>query len=119
MSSNQAPKDEMREMLRTMRKEVQKITKDLTKATQTVVGASKKTYRDVSPKVASTVDDTMKETSIAFHRAMAGVDKQTKQQQVRFLRSYKSFLSKQVDLIEKRLRKIQTDGRPLTEGMYG
>jgi len=106
MSKNQDSKEEIRDLLRTVREEVRKITRDLATATQGVVESTEKAVRDVKPKVAATIDQTMKETSDAFHQAMAHVDKQTKSQQVKLLRSYKSVLSKQAEIIENRLRKL-------------
>ena len=106
MSDKPDSKEEVREIIRTMRKEVQKITRELATATQAAVDSSRKAVHEVSPKVTATVDETIRETSAAFRRAMAAADKQTKGQQASLLRTYKSLLLKQVDFIEKRLRKI-------------
>ncbi len=106
MSNRQDSKDEIRDLLRSVRKEVQKISKDLAAGTQGVIESTERAVRDVSPKVASTLDEAMKETSTSFHRAMGSIDKQTRTQQVKLLRNYKSFLSKQIDLVEQRLKKV-------------
>ena len=106
MSEKQNSREEIRRAIGTMRKEMQKVTKDLAAATQEIVQSTEKVVRNYSPKVAATLDETMKDTSQAFRKAMSSLDNQTKGQQVKFLRSYKSFLSKQVDLVEKRLKKI-------------
>ncbi len=106
MSKSQDSKEEVRDLLRTVRNEVQKITKELATATQGVVESTEKAVREISPKVSATLDETIKDASVSFHRAMGNIDKQTKTQQVKLLRSYKSFLSKQADAIDKRLRKL-------------
>ncbi len=106
MSKNQDSKEEIRDLLRTVREEVRKITRDLATATQGVVESTEKAVRDVSPKVAATLDEAMKEASESFHRAMGNIDKQTRTQQVKLLRSYKSVLLKQAEIIENRLRKL-------------
>jgi hypothetical protein len=38
---------------------------------------------------------------------MNAIDAETKTQQIKLLRAYKSFLSKQVDVIEKRLERLK------------
>ena len=97
---------ELKEALQTMRKEIEKVRKDLTTATRTWVQSTEKLVQDVSPKVTATLGDTMEKTAAGFRQAMSSVDKQTKAQQVALLRSYKAFLSKQVDMIEKRLKEL-------------
>ena len=106
MSSRQDAKEEIRDLLRSLRKEVQKISKDLAAGTQGVIESTEKAVRDVSPKVAATLDEAMKETSTSFHRAMGNIDKQTRTQQVKLLRGYKLLLSRQAEAIDKRLKKL-------------
>ena len=106
MSRNRESRDEIRELLRSLRNEVQRFSKDLASATQRAVESTEKTVRDVSPRVTSTLDDAMKETSVAFRRAMGNVDRQTSRQQVKLLRTYKTFLSRQAEAIDRRLRKL-------------
>jgi hypothetical protein len=89
-----------------VRKEVQKFSRDLTTATQRAVETTEKTVHDVSPRVTSTLDEALKETSVAFHRAMGNIDRQTSKQQVKLLQTYRTLLSKQVEAIDKRLRKL-------------
>ena len=106
MSTASDSREEIRELLRSVRKEVQKFSRDLTTATQRAVESTEKTVRDVSPRVTSTLDEALKETSVAFHRAMGNIDRQTSKQQVKLLQTYKTFLSKQAEAIDKRLRKL-------------
>ncbi len=106
MSPSKESREEIRELLRSVRNEVQRFSRDLSTATQRAVESTEKTVRDVSPKVTSTLDDAMKETSVAFRRAMGNIDRQTSRQQVKLLRTYKTFLSKQAEAIDKRLRKL-------------
>jgi len=107
MSKKQDSREEIRHAIGAMRKELQKVTKDLASATQEIVHSTEKVVRDYSPKVAATLDDTMRDTSLAFRKAMSNIDNQTKRQQVKLLQSYKSFLYKQADIIEKRLNKLK------------
>ena len=106
MSKDADSRQEIRELLRSMRKEVQKFSKDLSTATQKAVESTEKTVRDVSPKVTSTFDEVMSETSVAFRRVMGNIDRQTSRQQVKLLQTYKTFLAKQAEAIDKRLRKL-------------
>ena len=69
--------------------------------------STEKFAQDVAPKVSATLDETMEKTSETFKRTMSAIDRQTRQQQVRLLRAYKSFLSTQIDAIEKRLKKLK------------
>jgi len=107
MSKKQDSREEIRHAIGAMRKELQKVTKDLASATQEIVHSTEKVVRDYSPKVAATLDDTMRDTSLAFRKAMSNIDNQTRGQQVKLLQSYKSFLYKQADIIEKRLNKLK------------
>lgn len=83
-----------------------RLRRDLTAAGKTWRESTEKFVQDVSPKVSATLDETMDKTSEAFKRTMSTIDEQTRPQQVKLLRAYKAFLSKQVDLIEKRLKRI-------------
>src|SRR6058998_1804238 len=106
MSGSQGSKDQIREALRTMKKEVEKITKDVAAATEEVVESTRKAVREYSPKVAATLDETVKDTSAPFRKAMVSISSQTRPQQVKFLKGYMSLLSKQSDLVERRLKKL-------------
>lgn len=97
---------EVQDALKTMRKEIEKVRKDLVTATKGWKRSTEKFVQDMSPKVQATLDETMEKTALAFRQAMSTIDKQTRGQQVALLRGYKTFLSKQVDMIEKRLKKI-------------
>ncbi len=106
MSTGRESKEELRDLLRTVRNEVQKFSKDLAEATQKAVDSTERAVRRVSPRVTESLDEAMKDATTSFHRVMGTVDSQTKNQQVKVLRTYKLLLSKQADAIEKRLRKL-------------
>ena len=89
-----------------MRREIELLRKDLTTAGKAWKDSTEKFVTDISPKVSTTLDETMDRTSEALKRTMATIDKQTQPQQVKLLRAYKTLLSKQVDLIEKRLKRM-------------
>jgi len=106
MSTRKESREEIRDLLRVVRNEVQKFSKDLATATQRAVDSTEKAVRHVSPRVTGTLDEGMKDASESFRRVMGSVDSQTKKQQVKLLQAYKLFLSKQADAIEKRLKKL-------------
>ena len=72
-----------------------------------MVGSTSKFVQDVSPKVSATIDESLERASETFKRTMTTIDKQTKPQQVKLLQAYRSFLSKQVDAIEKRIKRLK------------
>lgn len=82
-------------------------SKDLRSATKTAVDSTNKFVKDVSPKVSATIDETIDKMSQTFRRTMTNIDKETKPQQVKLLKAYRSFLSKQIDAIERRLEKLK------------
>ena len=82
------------------------MSKDIASTTEKWVKETEKMDKETGPKVAATIDETMEKTAAAIKRTISSIDRETKPQQVKLLRSYKSFLSKQVDLIEKRLNEL-------------
>ena len=101
-------------MRREIRSAIQKIRQDMDHARRDIASASKnwadttgKLVKEYTPRVSATIDETLERTSETFKRTMANIDTQTKPQQVKLLRAYKSFLSRQVDAIEKRLKKLK------------
>ena len=106
MSTGRESKEELRNLLRTMRNDVQKFSKDLAEATQRAVDSTERAVRRISPRVTETLDETMKDATTSFRRVMGNIDSQTKNQQVKVLQTYKLLLSKQADAIERRLRKL-------------
>ena len=102
------------EMRRDIKAAMEKIRRDMDHARRDLASASKnwadstnKFIKDFSPKVSATIDEVLDKTSETFKRTMASIDKQTKPQQVKFLRTYRSFLNRQVDVIERRLKKLR------------
>jgi hypothetical protein len=71
------------------------------------VDSTSRFVQEKAPKVSATIDETLEKTSETFKRTMNTIDAETKTQQVKLLRAYKSFLSKQVDAIEKRLKSLK------------
>jgi gas vesicle protein len=89
-----------------IRQDISHASKDLASASKSFVESTSKFVQDVSPKVSATIDEGLEKASETFKRTMTTIDTQTKPQQVKLLQAYMSFLSKQVDAIEKRLKKI-------------
>jgi len=81
--------------------------RDLASASKNWVDTTSKFVQDKAPKVSATIDETLDKTSETFKRTMNTIDSETKTQQVKLLRAYKSFLSKQVEAIEKRLNRLK------------
>jgi len=88
--------------LERIRRDLDHARRDLTSA----VDSTSKFVQDKGPKVSATIDETLEKTSETFKRTMKSIDAETKTQQVKLLRAYKSFLSKQIDVIEKRLKRL-------------
>jgi gas vesicle protein len=89
-----------------IRQDISHASKDLASASKSFVESTSKFVQDVSPKVSATIDEGLEKASDTFKRTMTTIDTQTKPQQVKLLQAYMSFLSKQIDAIEKRLKKI-------------
>ncbi len=104
-SGGKARRD-VKDSLKNVRDGVERVSKDIATATEKWVKETEKLVKETSPKVAATIDDTVDKTAAALRRTMSSIDRETKPQQVKLLRSYKSFLSKQVDIIEKRLKEL-------------
>src|SRR2546428_14145728 len=108
MSENDNPgereevRKEIRDALRSLRKEAERIGKDL----QTVVDYTQKFLETKTPVVASTIEDSLEKASEAFKRAMNTVEQKSRPQQMRILEKYKVFLETQVTRVEKSLPDI-------------
>ncbi len=107
MSEKKNMRDEVRreakEALEAMRKDLQQLSKDLVVASKTLKNSTEKFVQDTGPKVSAGLEETME----TFRRTMTTIDKQTKPQQAKLLRTYKKFLTKQVDFIERRLKQTE------------
>jgi polyhydroxyalkanoate synthesis regulator phasin len=90
-----------------IRRDLSHASKDLASAGKTWVESTSKFVQEVSPKVSATIDEGLEKASETFKRTMTTIDTQTKPQQVKLLQGYMTFLSKQVDAIEKRLKKLK------------
>jgi hypothetical protein len=90
-----------------IRRDMDHARRDLTSASKTWVDSTSKFVQDKGPKVSATIDETLEKASETFKRTMTVIDSDTKTQQVKLLRAYRSFLSKQVDVIEKRLKRLK------------
>ncbi|HEX9196506.1 MAG TPA: hypothetical protein VF906_01805 [Candidatus Bathyarchaeia archaeon] len=106
-SASQEARRDIKAALERVRRDIDHARRDLASASKNWVDSTNKFVQDVSPKVSHTIDDTLEKASETFKRTMSGIDTQTKPQQVKLLRAYRSFLSRQIDLIEKRLEKLK------------
>jgi gas vesicle protein len=94
---------EAKEALEAMRKDLEQLSRDLVVASKTLKTSTEKFVQDTGPKVSAGLEETVE----TFRKTMTTIDKQTKPQQARLLRTYKKFLTKQVDYIEKRLNQTE------------
>jgi ElaB/YqjD/DUF883 family membrane-anchored ribosome-binding protein len=93
--------------LERIRRDMDHARRDLASASKTWVESTSKFVQEKAPKVSATIDETLDKTSDTFKRTMNTIDTETKTQQVKLLRAYRSFLSKQVDVIENRLKRLK------------
>jgi len=93
--------------LERIRRDMDHARRDLASASKTWVDSTSRFVQDKAPRVSATIDETLEKTSETFKRSMGTIDAETKTQQVKLLRAYKSFLSRQVDVIEKRLKRLK------------
>lgn len=93
--------------LERIRRDMDHARRDLASASKNMVDTTSKFVQHNAPKVSATIDETLEKTSETFKRTMNSIDSETKTQQVKLLRAYKSFLSRQVEVIEKRLNRIK------------
>jgi ElaB/YqjD/DUF883 family membrane-anchored ribosome-binding protein len=89
-----------------VRREMRSLGKDLLTGTKAMKNSTQKFIEDTAPKVTAILDEAVTRASEAFSKTMEVVDKQTRGTQAELLRSYKNFLSRQVELIDRRLKKI-------------
>jgi len=93
--------------LERIRRDMDHARRDLASASKSWVDTTSKFVQHNAPKVSVTIDETLGKTSETFKHTMNNIDSGTKTQQVKLLRAYKSFLSKQVAVIEKRLDRLK------------
>ncbi len=98
---------DIRAALERIRRDMEHARRDLASASKTWVDSTSKFVQDKGPKVSATIDETLEKASETFKRTMTTIDADTKTSQVKLLRAYKLFLSKQVDVIEKRLNRLE------------
>lgn len=70
-----------------------------------------KAVQETAPKVSKALDETMTKAGEIFSKTMNIVDKEARETQVDFLRFYRSFLSRQVEFIDRRLKKMKNSSR--------
>lgn len=107
VNESQEPKRDIKATVDKIRRDLSHASKDIASASKTWVESTSKFVQETSPKVAATIDESLERASQTFKNTMKTIDSQTKPQQVKFLQAYKSFLSKQVDMIENRLKKLR------------
>ena len=97
---------DIKEAAEMVRREVRGLSKDLLTGTKAWKNSTQKFIEDTAPKVTAALDEAMTKASEVFTKTMNVIDKETRGTQAELLRSYKKFLSAQVEFIDRRLRKI-------------
>src|SRR2546421_12126962 len=107
MSEKKNMRDEVRreakEALEAMRRDLQQLSKDLVAASRPLKTSTEKFVQDTGPKVSAGLEETVE----TFRRTMTTIDKQTKPQQAKLLRTYKKFLIKQLHFMEQKLKETE------------
>src|SRR2546422_9771280 len=109
LSSNKGSEHVRRDIkiaLDRIRRDMDHARRDFASASKTWVDSTSKFVQDKAPKVSATIDETLEKTSETFKRTMNTIDAQTKTNKAKFLRAYRSFLSKRIDVMEKELKKF-------------
>ena len=106
-TDSQRAREDLKKAVTRLRKDVTLASKDVASASKSLYDSTSKFVQVTSPKVSAAIDDGLEKASVTFTKTMTSIDHQTKPQQVRLLKAYRSFLSKQVDFIEKRLQKLK------------
>ena len=98
---------DIRKAAKLVRNEIRTMGKDLMSNAETWSKSTRKIVEENAPKVSAALDDTMNRTNDLFSKAMNIVEKQTRETQIDLLQGYKNFLARQVDLIDRRLKKMK------------
>jgi hypothetical protein len=109
MSSKKNPRKDIRhditQAARLVRREIGTIKNDLLTGSESWKKSTQKIVKDNAPRVSAVLDETMTRTGDLFARAMNIVEKQTRETQTDLLRTYRDFLFRQVQAIDRRLKK--------------
>jgi paraquat-inducible protein B len=95
---------EVKKKLRTTIKSIADLMDTLVKAAQGELSAK-------VPKVMHTLDSSFEQASKALADAFSTIDKKTSKEQVELYRAYKGFLSKQIELLERRINELERQSR--------
>ena len=98
---------DVRTTVEKIRRDIAHASKDLASASKSFAESTSKFVQETAPKVSASIDESLDRAAETFTRTMTHIDSQTKPQQVKLLKAYRIFLSKQVDMIEKRLEKLK------------
>lgn len=110
LPSKDDPKEirkDIREAADMVRREMGDLGKDLLTGTKAWKNSTKKFVQDTAPRVTAILDEAMSRASKAFSKTMEVVDNQSRETQVNLLRSYKIFLAKQVEYVDRKLKNMK------------
>lgn len=84
---------------------------DAIEGVRKAVDSASKTARDEvrkqAPELSAALDKSLKEAAKSFSDTLSTIDKGSGKQQKALLQSYKSFLKKQGEMIDKRLKELE------------
>lgn len=90
-----------------VRREMRTFKKDLLTGSEGWKKSAQKAVQESAPKVSKALDELITKAEEIFNKTMATVDKQAHDRQVDLLHAYRSFLDRQIELVDQRLKKIK------------
>lgn len=79
--------------------------KDLLTGGESWKKTAQKAVQESGPKVSKALDELIAKADEVFNRTMVTVDKQAQDTQISLLHVYRSFLERQVEMVDQRLKK--------------
>lgn len=93
--------------------EVKQKAKETLKSVREMLAKSEKAVHQqlekTTPKVVNTLDASFEKASRGMSETLSTIDRKTRKEQIELLKAYRSFLQKQVDLIDGRLKAIESE----------
>lgn len=99
---------DIKQAARVVRREMGTFKNDLLTGGDSWKKSAQKAVQESGPRVSKAIDELIARAEEAFNKTMAIVDRQTHDTQIDLLQSYRSFLSRQVELVDRRLKKPRT-----------
>lgn len=92
---------------RVVRDEMRTFQKDFLTGGKSWKTSTEKIVRETGPAMSAAIDDAMNRTSELFSKTMTIVEKQTHDTQIDLLKAYKGLLSRQINMVDRRLKQMK------------